>query len=100
MNVKGNLIIYIGDGIETLLRIKDYYVFEDNWITEYAKILYDKDGNEYEILDFQETEDYICDERFDTHEYEYPLNTWRWTKRSCVKLDKKANIGDILFIKN
>ena len=100
MHSKGNKIIYIGDGVKSLLRIKDFYVFDDNWITKYNKQLCDDNDNVYNVISFEEIEDYICDEYKLTDQSHYPINTWRWVKRSCVKLDKEVNVGDVLYVKS
>jgi hypothetical protein len=100
MNRKGNIIIGIGDGVTTLLAIKGFYIFNDNWITKYDTLLFDDDGNEYNVLDYYETEDYVCDEiLFTDKEINFPINRWKERKRTCLKLDKKVYIGKMLYVK-
>ena len=97
MHSKGNKIIYIGDGVKSLLRIKDFYVFDDNWITKYNKQLCDANDNVYNVISFEEIEDHVCTDSIINGQY--PINNWRWVKRSCVKLDKEVNVGDVLYVK-
>lgn len=101
MHRKGNIIIGVGDGVTTLLAIKGFYIFNDNWITEYNDVLCDDDGNEYKVLDYYESNDYVCDEyEVSGEEIQYPMSTWRYHKRTCLKLDRKAKIGQMLYVKS
>lgn len=94
-----NQIIYIGDGRTSLLEIKDFYVFDDSYISEHDKILVDDDGVEYNILDYREVRDHVCDRSLSEIETGFPMSSWRWQKRSAVKLDREAKIGQFLHIK-
>jgi hypothetical protein len=93
-NVKGNKITYIGDGRTGPLDIKGYLVFEDNWITEYNTELCDESGNEYKVLDYRTTKDYVCNEHSSCYSPSY-----RWVTRACVKLDKNVDINKLLYTK-
>ena len=96
---RGNKIIYIGDGKTSLFKIKDFYVFEDSWITEHDKTLLDDNSIEYNVLEYAETRDYVCDRLSSILDIGYPCSSWKWVNRSCVKLDKEVKIGQILFVK-
>lgn len=70
--------------------LKGYVVFEDNWICEFDKVLFNNKGDIYLVLDFKEIKENVL----------FPYkNVWKEQKFSCVKLDKCVNVGDVLFVK-
>jgi hypothetical protein len=73
-------------------KLKGYVVFEDNWITEFDKVLLNVDGDIYLVLDFQEIKENVL--IMDTLPYE---SGWREQKFSCMKLDKVVNVGDVFY---
>lgn len=90
---KGNRIRKICDGVTTLFNLKGYIMFEDNWITEYDKVLYNQKGEMFTVLDFVEVEENVL--MFpDMMPY---FDGWKLTKLSCVKLDKKVDIDNIFY---
>ncbi|MFW6220031.1 MAG: hypothetical protein ACOC33_04250 [bacterium] len=91
---KGNRVKKICDGITTNHKLKGFVMFEDNWITENNKILYNKDGELFSVLDFQCVEE----NTLIMPEIMPYLNGWAFRKFSCVKLDKEVNVGDVLYI--
>lgn len=93
---KGNKVKKLCDGVTTYQRLKNYVMFDDNWISEYDKVLYDKNGVAFSVLDFQEIEENTLVIP-DIMPYG---NGWMIRKFSCVKLDKNVNIGDILYAHN
>lgn len=90
---KRNKVKKICDGITTYLKLKDYIMFEDNWISEYDKILYDEKGNYFSVLDFQEVEEntLVMPDIMPYH------NGWAFRKFSCVRLNKNVNVGDVFY---
>lgn len=94
-NRKGNKVMKICDGITSYLKHKDYIMFDDNWISENHKILYSENGESFSVLDFQEVEEYIL---IMLGEITPHLSEWRFSKFSCVKLDKDVvNVGDVFY---
>lgn len=91
---KGNKVTKICDGITTYQKLKNYVMFEDNYISEHDEILYNKDGEPFSILDFEEVEE----NTLVMPEIMPYLDGWRLRKFSCVKLDKEVNVGDVLYI--
>lgn len=91
---KGNKVKKICDGVTTYLKLKDYVMFEDNWITENDKILYNKDGVFFSVLDFQE----VGENTLVMPETMPYLDGWSFRKFSCVKLDKNVNMCDIFYV--
>ena len=89
---KMNKVKKILDGKTSLLKLKDYIMFEDNWITEHDKILYNENGESFPVLDFQEIEEDVF--IMDTLPYESGRMKHKF---SCVKLDKNVNVGDIFY---
>ena len=90
---RGSLVTKIGDGLKTPLKVKGYAILDTNWITEHDKVLIDKDGTIYNVLDLIEIEEntLVCDMS--------PYNSgWQIMMKSCVKLDKYINEGNILYI--
>ena len=89
---KGNKVKKILDGITSYLKLKGYVMFEDNWITENDKTLYNKDGVSFSVLDFEEVKENTL--ILDTMPYD---SGCRELKFSCVKLDKNVNVGDVFY---
>jgi hypothetical protein len=90
---KGNKVKKICDGLTTYLKLKDYVMFEDNWITENDKILYNEKNESFSVLDFQEVEENIL-----VMPEIMPLHSgWAFRKFSYVKLDKNVNVGDVFY---
>ena len=54
---KGNKVKKICDGITTRPHLKDYVMFEDNWISKHDKILYNEKNESFLVLDFKEYEE-------------------------------------------
>lgn len=90
---KCNKVKKICDGVTTYLKLKDYIMFEDNWITENDKMLYNEDGVSFSVLDFQEVEE----NTLVMPEIMPYFDGWAFRKFSCVKLDKKVNVGDVFY---
>lgn len=80
------------DGITYYVDLKDYVMFDDNWISDHDKILYNPDGESLKVLDFRE----VTDNTLVMPDLMPYMNGWRLLKVSCVKLDKKVNVGDLL----
>ena len=80
---KGSKIIKITD--------KDYVVLEDRWIGKNDKILYNQNNKEFHVLGF-----YVLTEEEKVSPY---IDLKIKNNYSCVLLDKKITIGDILYIK-
>ena len=73
-------------------QLEGYLLLNDSWITENDKILFNKENEKFNVLDFM-----IFKENtliMDTVPFE---SGWREYKFSCVKLDKIINVGDILY---
>ena len=75
-NRKGNKIIKILDD-STIM-------FEDNWITEDDKILYNKYDESFTVLAFTE---YLKNRDIGIGKQ----------KHSCIKLNKSVNVGDVFY---
>lgn len=88
-----NKVKKICDGITTPLKLKNYVMFEDNWINEFDKILYNQNGDSFSVLDFQELEENTL-VMPDIMPY---YNGWSFRKFSCVKLDKNINVDDVFY---
>ena len=92
-NSKCNKVKKICDGITSTIDLKDYIVFDDNWISENDKTLYDENGNSFSVLDFKEIEE----NTLVNPEVMPYFDAWKFCKFSCVKLDKVVNVGDIFY---
>ena len=90
---KRNKVKKICDGITTYLKLKDYLMFEDNWISENDKTLYNENNESFSVLDFQEVEEntLVIPDIMPHH------NGWAFRKFSCVKLDKNVNVGYVFY---
>lgn len=91
-NKKGTKVKKILDGVTSKLKLKDYIMFDDNWITENDKTLYNEKGDSFSVLDFEDIKENTL--ILDTMPYE---SVWRELKFSCVRLDKDINVGDIFY---
>lgn len=89
---KGTRVKKILNGVTSKLKLKGYIVFEDNWINENDKTLYNKNNVSFSVLDFEEIKENVL--IIDTTPYE---SGWRELKFSCIKLDKDVNVGDVLY---
>lgn len=89
---KGTKVKKILDGVTSHQILKGYVMFEDYWITENNKTLYDKDGVSFSVLDFEEAKENTL--ILDTMPYE---NGWHELKFSCVKLNKEVKVGDVFY---
>jgi len=80
-------------GTKVKKKLKDYIMFEDNWISENDKTLYNEEGVSFSVLDFQEVEEntLVMPDIMPYH------NGWVFRKFSCVKLDKNVNVGDVFY---
>ena len=88
-----NIVKKICDGVTTSIELKDYIMFEDRWVGKDDKILYDENGNSFLVLDFQ-----VIEENTLAFPEVMPyLSGWMMQRFSCVKLDKKVNVGDFLY---
>ena len=92
-NRKGNKVKKICDGITTRPHLKNYVMFEDNWISGHDTILYNEKNESFLILDFQEVEEntLIIPDIMPYH------NGWGLRTFSCDKLVKNVNVGDIFY---
>ena len=89
---KGTKVKKILDGVTSYLKLKGYVMFEDNWIIENDKTLYDKEGNSFSVLEYEEIKENTL--ILDALPYK---SGWCELKFSCVKLDKDVNIGDVFY---
>jgi len=92
-NKKGTKIKGVLDEKSGFLKLNGFIVLEDTWIGKDDKFLYNQNNEKFEILGF-----YILEQE----KLPNPLIRYlkpRKEKFSCVLLDKKINIGDILYIK-
>jgi hypothetical protein len=89
-----NIITRIGDGKTTPYNLKDYPIFNDDFISSSDKILYNQNGESFNVLDFKELEENTL-----INPLPSPHNNgWSLKKFSCVKLDKPVQIGDVFYI--
>lgn len=90
---KGNKVKKICDGITTRPHLKDYVMFEDNWISKHDKILYNEKNESFLVLDFKEYEEntLVMPDIIPHH------NGWCLRTFSFVKLDKPVNMGDMFY---
>jgi len=86
---KGTKVIRIMD--DNYLILNNYVVLEDRWIGETDKILYNQNNKEFHVLGF-----YVLTEEEKVSPY---IDLKIKNNYSCVLLDKKITIGDILYIK-
>lgn len=90
---RGIKIKYISDG--KYLKLKDYVVFENNWITKHDTILFNQDNEEFIVLDFQEIEENTL-----TSTTLLPFINGRVKQKlSCVKLNKNVEKNDIFYVR-
>ena len=79
-------------GEENIL-LQNYVIFDDNWISEYDTVLLNENGDRFSILDYKELKENIL--VIDT----LPYNTGLIERNvSCIKLDKKVNVGDVFYL--
>jgi hypothetical protein len=83
---KGSKVIRIFDDVSSHQKLKDYVVLEDTWIDGNNKILYNQNNEELVVLGYTViTEEHLM------------LYSGIKVKFACIKLNKKVNIGDILY---
>lgn len=90
---KGNKIVELTSGLPK----NQYVIFEDNFITQYDKSLKDENGVIYNVFDFKEVErisQFLKKGNDNGTIKVVPI----YKNCTCVKLDKKINIGDVLFV--
>ena len=76
-------------------KLKGYVVFEDSWISEFDKVLFNKDGDMFLVLDFQELEEHVP--ILPLIPISIPVKRTYRQKFSCMKLDKIVNVGDVFY---
>lgn len=92
-NRKGNEVIKICDGVSSSIELRGYIMFSDSFISEYDKVLFNKNGDKFMILDFMEIE-----EEFQILPILPILFRQNITRKlSCVKLDKFVPLGSLLY---
>ena len=70
-----------------------YVMFEDDWITENDKILYNQNNQLFNVLGFKVIEKNIL-----VNPLVAPFSDgWGIRKFSCVKLDKEFNLTDVFY---
>ncbi len=90
----GITIRKICDGITTLLELKNYIIFNDSYISEHDKILYNQNNEIFTILDFQEiTENILIIPKGILY-----FDGYATRKFSCVKLDRMPNLNNIFYL--
>lgn len=89
---KGTKVKEIFDDKTPYLKLKGYIQFEDNWITENDKILYNEKGVSFSVLSFKKIKRNTL--MLNTMPYG---SGWRELEFSCVKLDKPVNVGDVFY---
>lgn len=90
MITRGNEVVEILGGYR-YPELESYVVFEDGWILEDDKVLYDCEGNVYNVLAYTTIDKEFC--------IGSSIYTLRWFTRkcSCVKTDRAVRVGDILY---
>ena len=84
----------IGD--KHIIKVKDFVIFEDAYLTEYDTILVDENtGIEYNALYYTTIEESVL-ETPNSMPY---VNGWRMRKRTAIKFDKVPPITAKLYIK-
>jgi hypothetical protein len=93
-NRKQCIVKEICDGVHTAYELKGYAMFDDRWIGEYDKLLYNDKGETFAVLDVKVIE--VNTLIGETSAY---CNLWVNWKHSCVKFDKniKINVGDVFY---
>lgn len=68
--------------------LNNYVIFEDRWISENDKVLFNQKGDTFIVLDFKEVKEKTL----------IIENVYKEQIFSSVKLDKNVNVGDIFYI--
>ena len=85
--VFNRIIEYYYEGLD------GYVMFEDDWITENDKILYNQNNQLFNVLGFKVIEKNIL-----VNPLVAPFSDgWGIRKFSCVKLDKEFNLTDVFY---
>ena len=92
-NSKGSKILRFCDRYHDGFSLDGFVLFEDNWIGEENKVLYNQDGIAFNVLEFQEIEKNMLV----MPEVMPYIDGWRMCKLSCVKLDKEVQLSDIFY---
>jgi len=92
----GIKVIKILDGKTSYLKLKNYIMFENNWISKHDKILYNNNGDTFFVLDFQEIEQEMP--ILPIIPTSIPIKKTFKKKFSCLKLNKNIDVGDVLYI--
>jgi len=94
------VVTEIGDGRTSSGMVIGYAIFGDNWISSHDKVLYDDNGNEYEVLDFQEIEKEVC-KYPELNKFFHIIGIHGYVKEhySCLKIEG-AKIGDVFYTHN
>lgn len=90
MITKGNEVVEILGGYR-YPELEGYVVFNDAWINEDDKVLYDCEENVYNILGYNTIE-----KEFYEGNTIYTLRMFTKTC-SCIKTDRGVSVGDILY---
>ena len=91
--IKGNRVKKIFDDRNP--KLKNYVMFEDFWITENNKVLYNQQNEEFLIIDFIEVEEEIP--ILPHIPISIPVNKTYRQKFSCLRLNKNVKVGDVLY---
>lgn len=96
---KANTVTEIADGMTYNFNVKGYAIFEDNWINEYDKILYDEQNNPYPVVDFQVLEKpvYSFLGNVPIGALALGINPWKIRKFSAIKFAQEIKVGDIFY---
>lgn len=91
---KANTVTEIATSLTYNIKVAGYAIFEDNWINDSDKILYDEQNNPYPVIDFQVIEKPV---------YSYistlarGVDPWKIRKFSAIKFAQKVKVGDIFY---
>lgn len=96
---KANTVTEIADGITSTYLVKGYAIFEDSWINESDKILYDGHNNPYPVLDFQTIERpvYSFIGNVPMGSLALGIDPWKIRKFSAIKFAEEVKVGDIFY---
>jgi len=79
-----------------ILKVKDFVIFNDAYLTEYDRYLIDDNTGEiYEALTYTTIEESVLE----NPEGMPWVNGWRQTKRTAIKFDKVPPLNAKLYIK-
>jgi len=80
-----------------IIRLKDFVIFKDAYLTEYDRFLIDENtGEQYEALFYTTFEENVL-ENPDLMPW---VNGWRMKKKTAIKFDKTPPANAKLFIKD